>query len=441
MDQVEENEERNQRPEPSRELVRIERNVDSLPIWAPSQYAKTDERVYPVPWRSENAEVRVQKAGKYGQLRAFDKIVLTALTQLWQEQGRDPAGWVTFTIMEIIRVLGRKNDQGGKLYAQIKDSLHRLRGSMIQYIDSFFVKEIDAKNQNLPAGEWISDHDVTILADLWIVEPRKMKKGGLDIGEQLAFVQFTRARLDLKVVRNLLGNFTRPISPKLLDSLTERGVLFESYVNSVLYRNEKVSKDVFDLHEQLGLSTKGIQYGSQLTNKMRGDLDKMVGDSTHLLGRYAFSRSKTKARSQNVNLYRVSKPPFPLEKKKEQDPQPSVRKSGHETISVDPDAESSQRVTDIDAEHDRIDREVWTIRQRLQDEGDSDFNIRRIVERIPKATIETGIYEALSRYKDGLTSNRASYFVGVMKNKAREKGIDLGLPDSQNGAGAGPEKI
>jgi len=422
MNQVEENEERPREPEQRRELVRIERNVDSLPIWAPSKYAKTDERRYPVPWRGKNAEVRVQKAGRYGQLRAFDKITLSALTQLWDEQGRDPAGWVTFQIIDIINVLGRKNE-GGQLYVQIKDSLHRLRGSMLQYIDSFFVKEADAQKDNLQAGEWISDRNVTILSDLWLVEPRKLKEGG----EQLAFVQFTRARLDLKVVQNLLGNYTRPISPRLLDSLTERGVLVESYVNSVLYRNEKVSKDVFDLFEGLGLSTKGIEYGSQLTNKMRSDLDKMAGDSTHLLGHYNFTKSKMKPKSQNVNLYRVKKLPFKLEKRDAEEKPTAV--------------EFSEDIKDFDAGKGRIDRLVYTIRDRLQDKGESSFNIRRIVERMSEATIETAIYEAHSRFTDGLTKNQASYFVGVMKNKAREQGINLGLPDSQNGAGAEPDKV
>ena len=83
--------------------IRIERNADTLPIWAPSRHAKAEEREYLLEWISPNAKVAVQSAGKYGNLRWRDKLVLIILTRLWYEQGMNPDGWVNFTLTDAVR--------------------------------------------------------------------------------------------------------------------------------------------------------------------------------------------------------------------------------------------------------------------------------------------------------------------------------------------------
>ena len=51
----------------------------------------------------------------------------------------------------------------------------------------------------------------------------------------MALEGLTYAEFDFQVVANLVGNFTRPVSIRLApEALSERGVLFESYVNAVL---------------------------------------------------------------------------------------------------------------------------------------------------------------------------------------------------------------
>ncbi len=109
------------------------------------------------------------------------------------------------------------------------------------------------------------------LSELLIVEPKKHGRNA----EEDSSSQVTRACLNLDVVQNLLGNYTRPISLRLLQRLSERGVLFESYISGVLSRRPQITKDVFELWTELGLSIEGYGYGSRLASKMRKDLDKM----------------------------------------------------------------------------------------------------------------------------------------------------------------------
>ena len=94
-------------------LVRLERNIDSIPIWAPKAYAGEIERRYSLLWRGERAEVVALASSKYGQFRALDKIILTALVDLWHQQGRRHDGIVVFQIMDVIELLGRKGASTG----------------------------------------------------------------------------------------------------------------------------------------------------------------------------------------------------------------------------------------------------------------------------------------------------------------------------------------
>ena len=378
------------------DVVRVETSIDQLPIWAPSSYADERERVYPLAWRGEEASVAVQASGKYGMLRSFDKLVLTALVHLWNEQGRDEKGRVYFQVGDIIRALDRSDD--GRTYQRVKDSLQRLFGCVIQYYHSFF----DVTNQ-----EWLTLRNKTVLTDLLIVEPRKETEHGT----QLAMEGLTYATFDFQVVANLVGNFTRPVSLKLLKALSERGILFESYVNSVMYKEPFVRKDVFSLWHDLGLSTTGVDYASRLTPKMRKDLDKMVADDTCLLGKYSFEKSKTRARSQNLLLWRSKKA--------------VITEPSREYRTSDDQRELYEASRSAD-----IDRLVEWMKLELHDESPNDTNLRVIAQKMPEPLIRKEVYEAFAYYRDGQikSGNPAAYFVGTMKRIAGERGIDLGLP-------------
>lgn len=369
-------------------LVRLERNVDSAPIWAPKAYANDLERRYPLSWRGEGAEVVVLAVRKYGQLRTFDKVVLTALVQLWHQQGRQPDGLITCQIIDIIELLERKEvDIGGRLYDQIKQSLYRLKLTGVQFINCFF---------NSQKQELKSTRSTHILYDLLIVEP---KKYGKDV-EDDSSTQVTKACLNLDVVQNLLGNYTRPVSLRFLQQLSERGVLFESYISGVLSGRRKITKDVFKLWTELGLSTEGYDYGSRLAAKMRKDLDKIAADPNSLLERYEFRPSVTSPRSKNLVLYRKAPVAAPA--------------------TVD------EKIR-VEEELDEIDILVEEIRFKLRDESKNDTNLRRIAERMPKKVIDKGVHDAWGRFRDGQTPNPTRYFVGIMKNKAAELKIDLGI--------------
>ena len=370
--------------------TRIERNADTLPIWAPSRYAKATLREYQLEWISPNAKVVVLSTGPYGNLRWQDKLVLIAITRLWYEQGMNPDGWVNFTLSDVTKRLGK--GKGGSRYTLITASLWRLRGCLIQHHNSFYNKE---------RGGYESDVEgKNILKYLRIRTFNRQDQETEDFGQ---------ARLDLDLVRNLISNYTRPVSVQFLMTLTERGGLFEAYINSVLYTQPIVRKDVFDLWRQLGLSIKGIRYASELTKKMRPDLNKMKADPFGLLGDYSFEKSITKSRSQNLVLIRRKNPYVDQHQRPPQTDQLSF----------------NLNVTQLTPSE--LDLKVEQIQFELGDTGD-DFNIRRIVERMPDNLIKVAIHDAVGRKSDKMLKTSAvAYFVGRMKNVAKEQGIDLGF--------------
>ena len=381
------------------ELVRLEFTIDSQPIWAPSTYADERKREYPLEWRGEGASVTVQASGEYGMMRWFDKLVLAALVRLWNEQGRNEKGNVRFLISDIIKILERSSD--GKTYDLIKQSLHRLRGCLIQYRHSF---------KDVESGEFVSLRDKNILSDLLIIEPKKEDSFGLDVPQGLTFCQ-----LDFDVVRNLLGDYTRPVSITLLQSLSEKGILFESYINSVLYRRPKVVKDVFELWSDLGLSTKGLEYGSRLVSRMKKDLEKIAADKSSLLESYEFEKSKSRPKSKNLVLYR------------------------REDVEVKPagikrSSRPSKRIAQRG--HTEIERLVEWMQLELHDESDDATNLRVIASKMPEDLIKQHAYEAFAAYRDGRIPNPTAYFVGIMARIAGERGVDLGFK-RKKGSGAG----
>lgn len=380
----------------------MERNTDTLPIWAPSQHGRRDKHEYRLEWISPNAKVTVQKSGEYGLLRWQDKLVLAVLVLLWSKQGRNPDGWVNFIVEDVVKAL--HENPGGKQRSQVKDSLWRLRGCLIQYYQSFF----DSTQSSYVSRK----QGVTILRYLTIYGYNSQE------GEE---IEATQAQLDLDVVRNLIGNYTRPISLDLWLELSERGGLFEAYISSVLYGHDRVSKDIFELWNQLGLSTKGVKYGSKLAYKMRPELDKICADPYGLLERYEFESSKTRPRSKNLVLFR-RRPAYVDQHGAEEDSQLRLE---FETVT--------QLVPN------ELDRRVEQVRFELGDKSPDDTNIRRIVERMPPEVITRAITDAVGRGKDGIIrKNPTAYFVGRMKKEAKARGIDLGFKPVDSAAPATP---
>ena len=380
----------NKEPEARKgQLVRFETNTDSHPIWAPSAYRNQDKREYILDWINPNARVVVQKVGEYGLITWFDKIVLAVLVLFWHKQGRDPQGTVNFLVEDIAKEIWK--NPGGSQRKQVKDSLWRLRGCLIQHFNSFYSTKV---------GGYVSrKRGLNIVTYLVLYEYKNQE------GED---IEATQAQLNLELVINLLGNYSRPVSLDLWLGMSERGILFEAYINSVLYKNRRVSKDVFSLWKQLGLSTKGAKYASKLAYKMKPDLDKMCADPYNLLERYTFEKSKTVPRGQNLILYRRENAYIDREPAPNYEPNLFAPNVSQLTPTV-------------------LDLKVEQIQFELGDKGD-DFNIRRIVERMPEGSIHAAVHDAVGRRSDGmLNTSPAAYFVGRMKIEAKEKGIDLGF--------------
>jgi len=391
-------------------LVRFEHQIEKLPLWAPSIYADERVRSYTITVQDQPIEIRVQSAGEYGQLRAQDKLVLAALMRLWHDQGRDPTGFLHCPVSVILDLLGYPND-GGKRYKLAKESLYRLRFCGIQNFTTFFDPEDGTENTG--------NTNPTILLNLDLYEKRKAttKKGAKR--DQLIF-DFSRAQFHPSITTNLLKNYTRPMDVRFLTTLSERGILFEAYVNGVLYRRPKVRKDVFELWEELGLSTKGEPYGSGLKKKMISDLEKLLEQPTGFLGNYRFEKSKTRPRSLNIILTRRAAPVVDIADAKRSLPQqqPKRRRVGQGSTTKPLTSEQHE--------------EIAMLRSQLEDLG-GDFNIRRIFERLSSDLINDALRITLMNRTDfrgtehEIRGETVAYFVGVCKKKARELGIDLGF--------------
>ena len=140
---------------------------------------------------------------------------------------------------------------------------------------------------------------------------------------------------------------------------------------------------------------------------MRTDLNKMKADPYGLLGDYSFEKSATKPKSQNLILIR--------------------RKHAYVDKHMAPATPQLDIFNITQLTPTELDLEVEQIQFELEDTGD-DFNIRRIVERMPDNLIKLAIHDAVGRKSDGMLKTSAvAYFVGRMKKVAKEQGIDLGF--------------
>ena len=379
------------------DFVRVDTATDQLPIWAPSSYADELSRTYQLSWIGDDSAVTVQSSGEYGMLRTFDKLILTAIVQFWNEQGRNAEGHVYFHTSDLIRSV--HGNSGGRTYKRVKNSLNRLFGCTIQYKNSF-------RDGN--TREWLTMRNRRILQDLFVVEP-KADASSLEQSTE----GFTFAQLDFNVLSNLLGDFTRPLSISLLNDLSERGILFESYVQSVLYKEPFIRKDVFNLWKDLGLSIKGNEYGSQLVQKMKRDLDVMVAHPNFILGKYSFEKSKSVRRGQNLLLYRDQE----------------ARISSPDVLSNSPGRKVFKKSSSENTNQDDL---VEWMRLELGDKSKDYGNLRRIAAVIPETVIRSHVYDAHAAGKDGILSHGTptGYFIAMMKNRAKEMGIELGFRPS-----------
>ena len=360
------------------ELVRFDVNMDA-PIWAPKAYAGESKRIYRLPWKGERSIVEVLAVAEYGQLRTMDKKVLAVLINLWHKKGRRPDGKVFFQISEIVEAIyGEGNTRSGRRYELVKRSLFRLQGTAIHFKSSF---------KNPDTREYEVTHALNILDELTVVEPKK------DGTKTNLLGGISYAVLDFSVVRDLLGNYTRPLSLRLLKQLSERGVLFESYINAVLSRNQEVKTDIFKMWEERGLSTAWAKYGSQLKAKMIEDLDAMVADPDHPLAYYSFEKqADRRSRSLNVVLGRKSVP--------------------RELQADNGEGRSRQDIIRL------VDR----IRMELRDSESDGRNYEYIAANCPENEIVDTCLEAWTKVQDGKIDSAPAFFIWLMMRKARQRG-------------------
>jgi hypothetical protein len=365
-------------PKDKRDLVRFDVNMDA-PIWAPSAYARESKRTYRLPWKGDSSIVEVLAVAEFGQLRTVDKKVLAVLINLWHKKGRSPDGKVFFQISEIVEAIyGEGSTKSGKRYELVKKSLFRLQGTAIHFKSSF---------KNPDTRQYEITHAMNILAELTVVEPKKDGKST----DLLGGISYTV--LDFSVVRDLLGNYTRPLSLRLLKQLSERGVLFESYVNAVLSRNKEVKTDIFKMWEERGLSTAWAKYGSQLKAKMLDDLDAMMADPDHPLAYYSFEKqADRRSRSLNVVLGRKAEP--------------------REIQTTRGKGRSREDLTRL------VDR----IRMELRDLDSDGRNYEYIAANCPENEIVDTCLEAWAKYRDEKVKSAPAFFIWSMMNKARLRG-------------------
>ena len=71
---------------------------------------------------------------------------------------------------------------------------------------------------------------------------------------------------------------------------------------------------------------------------------------------------------------------------------------------------------------------VVEIRDRIGDCSPDPSNVERIVALLPEEHVEACLDLLAGAVKDGKALNPPAYFVGIAKARARDLGIELGLP-------------
>jgi Replication initiator protein A/DnaA N-terminal domain len=133
------------RQEERRHLVKAEGNFEDHPYFTVGNQRASDGVIqYSSTIRTRDGQelkqtwtVRaVQGLGLPGTL---DQDVYVALLQLIEQRGEIPEdGWISFSLYELVQLLRRTH--GGRDYRQIKESLDRLSGTIIQSKNAFYRK-------------------------------------------------------------------------------------------------------------------------------------------------------------------------------------------------------------------------------------------------------------------------------------------------------------
>ncbi len=126
----------------------------------------------------------------------FDMNVLFALMDLWDEQGKNPAGVVEFTFSLLSRRL--RVNSSGKNFHRMRDSVLRLARTRIESKNAFYSKE---------KGTYLM-LSMGILAEVALASNSGGRHGGL-----------CRVSLDRNILKNLQHNFSARIDRKVYQSI------------------------------------------------------------------------------------------------------------------------------------------------------------------------------------------------------------------------------
>ena len=128
-----------------RHIVKAEANFEDHPYFTVGQQRSGEGVIecYSVIKTKDGQELqqtwKVRAVHGLGLPGTLDQDVYVALLQIVERQGRLPTdGWVGFSLYELIELLRRGH--GGRDYRQVKDSLERLSGTVIQSKNAFYRK-------------------------------------------------------------------------------------------------------------------------------------------------------------------------------------------------------------------------------------------------------------------------------------------------------------
>jgi len=222
-------------------VIRSELNVERWPLFTTSKYPSQSREF--VRQQVERGKVVTKKVviGKLGDkevgvFRILDLKVFYALIKLWETAGNPFEKSVNFAIHEIAKIIGKA--WSGRTYQEIKESLLRLRGIPITWINSFYQKDTDTVEEYLEL--------FNILSELKIYTRRQ---GG---APPIAASSF---KFNDRLVRNLLSHYSKPLYLDVVMGLKkEISILLYLHLDLVMADKLVYSRMSGDLIRDLGLS-------------------------------------------------------------------------------------------------------------------------------------------------------------------------------------------
>lgn len=247
-------------------VIRSELNIEKWPIFTTSTYkGKSKEIVRTIKLANGDIEERKVIIGKInnvevGVFRIFDFKGFCALIKIWERQGRPANRSVYFSVHEIAEILNLT--WGGKTYHEIKSMLMRLRKIPIDWVNSFYNRELKQRENLIES--------FNILSDLKIYE-----KGRRNGQIALALSSYT---FDKRLVGNLLTNYSKPL---LLDHILkfkkETSILLYRYLDLVMADKIHFERNSKELIAELDLSQEGYPYPAQRKKLLEPVLKEILG--------------------------------------------------------------------------------------------------------------------------------------------------------------------